>query len=92
MAEPQSPLTPNQPVSLIHASNEVMSSNIYVEGQVLDIPQTDTPAEKAKRRVSMADRMIEPQSKRIAPSPSKLKNSKKTENLKRLENDVLNLN
>ena len=43
----------------------MMSSTIHVEGQVLGVTQTDTPAEKAKRRVSMADRMTESQSKQI---------------------------
>ena len=33
--EPISPLTPNQPLSL--ANNEMMSSTIHVEGQVLGV-------------------------------------------------------
>ena len=85
-------MTPNQPINLKQASNDMLSSTIHVEGQVLGISETDTPAEKAKRRVSMADRGTEPQSNRIAPSPSKLKIPKNVEHFKRLENDVLNLN
>ena len=35
--EPISPLTPNQPINLAHANNEMMSSTIHVEGQVLGV-------------------------------------------------------
>ena len=53
---------------------------------------SETPAEKAKKRPSMAERMIDPDALQIRPSPTKLVNSKRPEELVRLDNDVLALN
>ena len=59
---------------------------------MLNTFNSETPAEKAKKRPSMAERMIDPDALQIRPSPTKLVKGKKPEDLVRLDNDVLNLN
>ena len=53
---------------------------------------SETPAEKAKKRPSMAERMVDPEALQIRPSPKKTVTSKKPEALARLDNDVLAIN
>ena len=68
------------------------SSYVHLEGQVMDTFNSETPAEKAKKRSSMAERMVDPDALQIRPSPTKLVTSKRPEDLVRLDNDVLALN
>ena len=78
-------------MNLIEASPvDKKMSNVQVEGSVLHF-NSETPAEKAKGRTSMAERMIDPDALQIKPNPLKATN-KKPEDLLRLSNDVLNLN
>ena len=50
---------------------------------------SETPAEKAKKKTSMAARMIDPDAVKIKPSPLKDKN-RGPDDLLRISNDALN--
>ena len=71
-------------------SSRIGVSNVQVEGQVMHHFNSETPAEKAKKRTSMAERMIDPESTQVRASPTKAKN-KDPQELLRLSSGVLNM-
>ena len=81
--------SPALPMNLVGTS-PVGATNVQAEGQVMHHFNSDTPAEKAKKRASLAERMIGPESTQVRASPAKAKN-KDPRDLLRLSNDVLNM-
>ena len=71
-------------------SSPIGVSHVHVEGQVMHHFNSETPAEKAKKRTSMAERMIDPESMQVRASPAKGKNKDSAE-LLRLSSGVLGM-
>ena len=59
---------------------------------MLNTFNSETPAEKAKKRASMAERMVDPDALQIRPSPTKSNTGKKPDDYVVSGYDVLNLN